>query len=195
MQALKEGLEHAPESVSPRELAAQVASSVQSSSQQTIEAVIRTLKAFHSVRNDAGVGLEEFSDDVADSLRESEVLRDEDTTRLVSNLRDLMQIENFALSMKAYNLERTSERLYCKARIVTDLRPMFGDEPSEGPKGFVILHNLRIGYHESDKRHKNFYLTLDSVDLLRLRSVIDRALEKSDSLKEHVTSLPYFGIS
>jgi hypothetical protein len=72
------------------------------------------------------------------------------------------------------------------AKIVTDLRPVF-DKPGERPLGAIITHTLKIVHHESGE-HKELFFALDADDVLNLKRIAERALEKMSSLKDFIKS-------
>lgn len=83
---------------------------------------------------------------------------------------------------KAIDLMRESENLFEKARILTDLRPIFYSNIEETPSG-IILHNLKIEYQTSGKRNE-FFIALDQKDLTQLENVIKRAITKEKSIRD-----------
>jgi hypothetical protein len=73
--------------------------------------------------------------------------------------------------------------VFCSARILSDLRPVF-QEPPTAASASVIIHNLQIGFHDSGTGdHKEFYVALDAGDLDILKKIIVRAEQKTASLK------------
>jgi len=73
-------------------------------------------------------------------------------------------------------------RHFHEARVLTDARPVFAGLPSEAPSAFVINHTLQIEIHENGK-DQEWFVTLSTQDLVELKTVIDRALQKGKSLK------------
>lgn len=94
-----------------------------------------------------------------------------------------MSIEALRTVAKAARLQRDGERLYCTAKILSDIRPVFGKDPTQAPVGAVLTHTLRIGYHEG-KEHKEFHIVLDSNDLDALGKAVQRAKAKDKTLRE-----------
>jgi hypothetical protein len=107
----------------------------------------------------------------------------------------LLNITTLNTLSKAIRLQRDGERLYCDAKILSDIRPVFGDDVSQGPISVVITHTLKLGYHEGDD-HKEFFIVLDAQDLINLSEVIERAHEKAETLDALLekTGLPRLGI-
>jgi hypothetical protein len=54
--------------------------------------------------------------------------------------------------------------------------------PDEEPYGAVIVHLLKLSYHE-DGDHKEFFVALDDADLKHLKEVIERAERKAKTLR------------
>jgi hypothetical protein len=115
-------------------------------------------------------------------------------TRSKDNLLKLLSVNRIAVLSKALDLQTGDERSFCDVRILTDLRPVFGPTISEGPKGMVIVHHLRLSYHRAGlPRHENFYVSLDAEDLKMLHKVIERAEQKANALRATATEFPYMG--
>ena len=66
-------------------------------------------------------------------------------------------------------------------KILTDVRYVFQTNPEEEPFGAVIVHTLKLSYHENDD-HKDFYIAMDDDDLIKIRDVLDRADAKANIL-------------
>jgi hypothetical protein len=92
-------------------------------------------------------------------------------------------------------LQRDGERLYCDAKILSDIRPVFGDKPTVRPVGAVVTHTLRIGYHLGGD-HREFHIILDVQDLEALKVAVDRAQAKDKTLRALLKDikLPDLGI-
>jgi hypothetical protein len=57
----------------------------------------------------------------------------------------------------------------------------------------VVLHTLKLVYHEGPKRHEEFFVALDGDDLRTLRKLIDRAEAKAETLRPAVKDIRLFG--
>ena len=85
------------------------------------------------------------------------------------------------------------ERIFCHARILTDMRPVFGSEIESGPAGMVIVHLMKIAFHDAtSKDHKEFYVSLDSDDLQTLKKIAERAEVKASTLKSKFSDVRFF---
>lgn len=101
-------------------------------------------------------------------------------------LRRLLSFENsIGVTAKARGLLIQHEHFYCKGRILTNLRPVYKRDLGT-PVASIIYHELRITYHKSDDSDtRDIYIAATKQHLLRLRSLIDRALQKEDGLRNH----------
>ncbi len=68
------------------------------------------------------------------------------------------------------------------SKILSDLRYVFKSDPEEEPYGAVIVHLLKLTYHE-DTEHKEFFVAMDDGDLRHLKEVIERAEKKARTLR------------
>lgn len=85
------------------------------------------------------------------------------------------------VSNKIQRLAVDNERIFLSARIVTDLRPIFGSDESEVVAS-IPLHTLRVT-SGTDGQERSSRFVLDRNDLVRLRTLVDRALAKEDALR------------
>jgi len=88
-------------------------------------------------------------------------------------------------SAKAVSVLNQQERLFETARIMSDIRPIFGDDPSERPAGAVVVHTLSIEHH-IDGRKGTFNVAMDRNDLVELEAAVDRAIKKGGTLSSVV---------
>jgi hypothetical protein len=98
------------------------------------------------------------------------------------NLSKVLSLAGLTLKAKALSIATENERLYSEAKILSDIRPIFGDKVSEAPLGAALLHSLRIAFAE-DGQTKELFVTLDTRDLRELQECITRALEKDKTLR------------
>lgn len=99
----------------------------------------------------------------------------------VVRLEKLLTARPLQDSAKALVLLHEQPQVFQDCRIITDLRPLFGDNDTE-LRAFTVTHQLRIGY-DTPSESSDFYVALEADDLRRLRSAIDRALSKQTSLE------------
>jgi hypothetical protein len=84
------------------------------------------------------------------------------------------------VTAKAQSVMVDQDHTFCNVRILTDIRPIFSE--SGEASAAVIIHNLRIGYHQ-DSKHQDFYVALDTDDIKKLKEAIERAEKKTATLQ------------
>ena len=188
-EKLLSALAAAPLAPDPHAMAANIAARVPSIPKERIIRVLETIYTLYHIRELAGVEHSQFLDDLMEAIQKSPGLKlqQKDAPKLRSLLGKLLNIESLNMVAKAGRLQRDGERLYCTAKILSDIRPVFGSDPATGPVGAVLTHTLKIGYHEG-KEHREFHVVLDSSDLDGLDEVVHRAQAKDTSLRDLLKS-------
>jgi hypothetical protein len=134
-----------------------------------------------------------------DGIRESSYpelnVENIDFDSLREKVEKLLNVHKLKVISKATRLQLDGERLYCESKILSDIRPVFDDDPEVDPIGAVITHTLKLGYHIG-REHKEFHIVLDADDLESLKSVIDRAYAKNQTLRVLLRkkNLPNLGV-
>ncbi len=90
--------------------------------------------------------------------------------------------ESFGVTARARELAYEQQNLYCTGRLLTDIRPVFRPDIIDTPVAATVVHNLHISYHQGGD-YKDFYISLDHEDILNLKQILERALQKENSLK------------
>lgn len=184
--------------VKPGEVASSAIGSITSPRPREFKQVAEVLVALYGVKSTRDLPVEEFVEEVCDALESlpSDELRLPHSEREAfrRKLTILLSADVFSLVSKAYDLATEDERVYCQGRILTDLRPIFGSRVEDGPRAMVIVHHLKLSYHQGSERHQEFHIALDSDDLQALRKLIDRAEAKASSLRSTLKGTRLFGI-
>ena len=101
---------------------------------------------------------------------------------LQQRLARLMSARALATTVKALDLVVADQKTLLRGRVVTDVRPVFpGDGSLDRPDAALVKHSLRLEYLEGNQT-RTIVVSLDKVDLTRLRDAFDRAQEKAASL-------------
>ena len=145
-----------------------------------VERVLKAVRQVASAREILEVRPDVFLNDVAEGMGEIEEreLRLDETgrRRLRERLSALTESPAMEIHAKAQSLRHDRENTYCRARIVTDLRPVFGSDVRQSPKAILVAHMLRITYHHGSRGAlQDLYLTLQTEDLDQLRELVERA--------------------
>jgi hypothetical protein len=106
---------------------------------------------------------------------------------LQNNLRLILRIRQLFASTKALGLLNDHDRLFIKSRIITEVRPIFEEDIALPIVGSVMLHSLKLTLRSNGK-NENHFVALDSMDLLELKGVIDRAIAKSQAIERSLSS-------
>jgi hypothetical protein len=186
-EQLVSALASSPIASESAKLATDIAPRVPSVPIEDLTRIVDVLYSLYHVREFSEVNPERFLDDVIDGIVESGLCsnspeRPDQSARIRSRFQALLNIATLNTLSKAVGLQRDGERLYCEAKIISDIRPIFTDDASSRPVAAVITHTLKLSYHEGGG-HKIFYVVLDGPDLESFQAIIERALEKDGTLR------------
>lgn len=185
--------------IQPEDAALSAVTSVSKENQADLKKIAEALVALYGVKSVKEISVDEFADDVCDAM---ESLADQDLrlphaerAEFKNKLLILLGSEVLGLASKAHDLATEDERMFCQARIITDLRPVFGPTIEDGPKAMVVVHLLKLAYHQGSEKHQQFYVSLDADDLQTMKKLIDRAQAKAKSLKSTIKDIRLLGVS
>jgi hypothetical protein len=104
---------------------------------------------------------------------------------LVQRIQELLGVGGLvATAAKAVSLILEQERIFCGARIFSDVRPVFAESP-DSISAALVLHSLNISFHQDDE-HKEIFVTLTTSELQTLKKAVERAEKKYESLKTFI---------
>lgn len=190
--ALRDALSSIGVALKPPNLAAQVRSKIKNPPPE-LDDILQTLVGLSSARVSGDVSLEDFTKDVAKSVaRRGDKPTTYDQAAFERRLTSLLSIESLALSARAAEIQHDYERVYVSARIISDIRSVFGISNTD-PVGGMIIHNLKVSYLEEGRIREAFF-ALDNADLVNLRKAIDRAELKTTKLEQVIkkAGIEYF---
>ncbi len=150
-----------------------------------MDGIVRLLARLQVVREDKNLSIGEFLRALRAAIEQSgkDELHPSNWEAFESAITEALSGTNaLALSSKAFRVMAEHSHLYCSAKVLTDLRPIFRSDVDQGPATFVAVHTLRLTYHESEE-HKEFFVALDRGDIELLAAALTRALEKEASLR------------
>lgn len=126
-----------------------------------------------------------FADQILDVSR-ARGLSTSDWSAVNNFLQQALSLEStVGVTSKAYSVLRMRGNLYIDAKIMTDVRPVFGRE-IDADLALVPVHTLILSYvdgSEPNSEPESFYCSLDKEDLQNLAKLIERALAKEDRLQ------------
>jgi hypothetical protein len=193
---LAEQLLNALELASPALLVGDVAKTVSTAVGVPIKAVrpvLFMLASMSRARASSGLSIDRFADVVGDTLAQGDSTAKENWPAVKKYLTRALSAPAIQVTAKALQIAGEHNNLFCHARIISDLRPVFDDD-TEDARALLISHQLKLAYHQShgDEDAGEVFVSMDHADLLRLRDVVDRALRKHEKLQElaQKTGLP-----
>jgi hypothetical protein len=186
-------LEGEPPSLSLAILARHVSTKLTIPRKQLTE-ILLVLAGMYLTCQTNGRSREEFVDAVLtaarrlDQFQSSEIDWDHARGFLIALLRC---DRSLGATTKANGVYYEYERTFAKARILTDIRPIFGDNVDEPPNAAVVVHTLRITYAtpHGQEEPSAFYVALDASDLKQLQEQITRALTKEQSVSKSLDAI------
>jgi hypothetical protein len=161
-----------------------VPSSISNLSVDAAKHALDALNTMYTIRAFNEVPTQEFIDDVCDSLRESGDLEPADEPNFRNRLAKLLDIGSLNIAAKGAALQSEHEHVFCSARVLTDARPVYGNNVSDPPVAMIITHALKLSYHEGPGgKIREFYVGLGSKDITELQVALQRAEDKTKSLR------------
>lgn len=166
-------------------LAARIASETELD-KESAGGVVSMLMSLYRVVQDTPI--DEFVGEVCDAMHMQGRTEAKEVDRS-SFKRDLTALlscdETFGVTAKALDIRNQQPHVYCDARILTDIRPVFKDDATDGPTAAFVTHTLLISTHDEGdfSTSKDLFVSLDADDLKELRRLVDRAAAKEEALK------------
>jgi hypothetical protein len=183
---LVSALVSAPPALKPSILAANTASQIDIIPKEDITGIVEIVVSLHVVYSSADVTESEFLNDLCDALNETDApelkLDDAGHEKFKQRLSRLLATKSLDVVSRGQSLQIDYDHRFCRGRVLTDIRPIFGSNPDESPMAAVVTNTLRITYHVDDDT-KDFYVVINASDLRKLRESIERAEKKAEALK------------
>ena len=165
-------------------------------SQDIATEIIKSVFPLYSIQSESELPINAFVEEICKIIERTPSInidlsgsnRDELNKRLTK----LLSVQSANIASKAKSLMFEHNHIFQSARIFTDVRPVFGQDITEAPVAYVIVHMVRIRYFE-DGQIKEFFAALDTNDVQKLNDVTERAKLKVKSLKSAMqdADLPY----
>lgn len=198
VQELVQGLDSSSITSEAKKLYEHIAPQVPSVPIDDLKAIVDLIYSLYQVREFSNLKKSSFLNELIEGVREcaEPKVSENEVPSLRDRFQRLLSIETLNIISKAINLQRDGERLYCEAAILSDVRPVFGEDVESKPVAAVITHTLKLTYHEIGGKHREFLVTLDEEDLHKLKSVIERARLKAETLDKLLkdSGIPRLGI-
>jgi hypothetical protein len=102
-------------------------------------------------------------------------------------LEKLLDLENIWTVSKALDLAYEYHDLYQRARIITDIRPVF-TQNGLSIQGCIVTHTLQITFVDDNGTHDT-YILIDESDIDQLMRACERAKIKSQTVKRLIETM------
>jgi hypothetical protein len=162
-----------------------------------IAVVLKTAFVLYSLKGKRKISASDMAGGIVNSslVSQSPTFPQSEKEKLRNRLAQLLTLDkSLGVTAKAFDVMTEHERIFCGARILSDIRPVFADNP-ESASAAMIIHNLQIGFHQ-DGKHQEFYVALDTDDIQKLKEVVERAEKKTIALKSLInkSEVPYLEV-
>lgn len=175
--------------LSRAELAPKIASQVDTIPRSDIDDIVEVLLPLYLLQERHNRSSSEIAEDICRAMDRSDneelQFSSDERQRFKNRLIELFGIEAVRVGAKALEMLFENQRSFLNARIVTEVRPIFGSNPEDTPAGALIVHMLKITYREQGEE-REFFVALDTTDVGKLSSLLDRADAKAESLKAYL---------
>lgn len=94
----------------------------------------------------------------------------------------LLSFPSLSITAKSIDLISENDQVFCDVRVVSDLRPLFLDDVEHEADAFILLHKLRITYHQGNRLEATD-ITLDARDVESVIAALKRAEDKGKKLQ------------
>lgn len=190
---LVSAIENKDQKFGSEDFASKIAAKLKKVSAREAERILEGLTAlYYLIATTDDRGTKEVVQDVVTALRKSE---NADVQSNVKNfnifeerLNRLLGARSFEIAAKAFDILTDHEHVYVDARILTDLRPVFGHNIEHPPAAAVVVHNLKLKFLDGSQQ-KEFFLALDFEDVNSLIGILQRAQKKDGALRKLLAQL------
>jgi hypothetical protein len=129
------------------------------------------------------------ADDEADAIRTifntvvNQLADVEKLKAFEERVRRLVGLRSIEITSKALRVMFDNPNTFCRARTLSELRPIFSKEGLRAETG-VIVHQLKLVFHTGPKKvEREVFLTLDRNDLDEIKKLMERTIAKHNELE------------
>jgi hypothetical protein len=184
VEELSVALARLPPSLNTKSISKALSLTIKEVPEKDLRQIVRTLVSLYSVHASSKSSLSDFVEDIGAAMARSDNrdLAGADKELIAARLTKLLSSDALKLASKGLFLKVEHERVLCSARILTDSRTVYSEDPTVRPTGAVVTHMLKLAYHHGD-RLREIYVAMDAGDLKELRELVDRAEAKAKTLE------------
>ena len=195
-QNLNEQIKSAPSNILFSDLAKYLSSKEDSIGYETLVHIVDMLLSVLRTQPETGMSMQSFINDLKNTLSEMNEKDFHPDDSFESDLYEILTLtEDQKIVLKAEELGYDNDNILLSSRIISEVRPVFNEAEDLKISKLIITHKLKISHTNSSNDKEETYFTLSSDDLLNLKGLIDRALQKEIIIKESLgTSLKFIDI-
>jgi len=183
---LIKNLQKANISINPEKIIKEAVASITGFTPEDVTDITRAVMSLLLLRSGSDKSLEELIDELISVIKKGNFeelkLSDDSYEKVKENLSKILSIENLLLSAKAVGIKFEHDNLFERAKVLTQILPVFSDDVEEIPKAAIIAHQLGVHYFQ-DGEHKEFFLRIDEEEIEDLIKILERAKNKARSLQ------------
>ncbi|HEX8354691.1 MAG TPA: hypothetical protein VF611_17420 [Pyrinomonadaceae bacterium] len=187
LEELSSALQNASTSMSLEETIREIVLTIDSLQEDDKAYIASVIYSLYMVRASSELTLDEFAEDILESIGESaheELLKvpEETVENVAPYVRNLFSSDPLFISAKAVLILYENNFIFSGARVLTDVRHVFGEDLSESPKAAVLVHTLRV-QNLRGKPNDSVYIALETNELQKIIDVLERAKQKAEILQ------------
>lgn len=172
--------------INPEKSIREAIASITGFTPEDVTDITRAVMSLLLLRSSSDKSLEELIDELISTIKKGDFeelkLSDENYNKVKENLSEILSIENLLLSAKAVGIKFEHDNLFERAKVLTQILPVFSDDVDETPRAAIIAHQLSVHYFQ-DGEHKEFFLRIDEEEIEDLIQILERAKNKAKSLQ------------
>ena len=167
---------NASPTLTPRQFHKSICKTIKGVQPKDIWDVPMAVLPLFDIKDEENISVKELAEEIGLSLNEAKPkgFPIEKTDLIVARLKQLLNLnKTLAVVAKASDIMTDHEHLFCNAKILSDIRPIFTDTP-ESASSAVMIHNLQIGFHDSaTNKHREIYFALDTDEIQELKRFLN----------------------
>ena len=185
VNVIKKALTDTPIGSGPEDTAKSIEDKINFKSSE-VRNIINTIFSLISLNIREEVEKEEFINDIVTSYDDiNPSLGEDKREKLIEYLQTFLEADGQVKhTIKAATLLSENKKIFIESRVLSDIRIIF-EEKIENPKQCaVIIHQLKIIYHENGEP-KEIFIALDKEDLNQLKETANRAIQKDKLIRNN----------
>jgi len=176
-------LESVPLSIQQQDAVMQALNNTTQISSEDAREIVSVLFSIYSALAYSCKSINAFVDELIESVNEWQDEGGASPTTEVKkllreNLTKLLSVPSISVVSKAAGLLFDCDNILKHARVLTDVRPVFGYGDDDSILASVIVQTLKLEYVKDDEE-KEFFVNLDEQDVDNLISILQRAKRKA----------------